>query len=121
MDQFSRSRSQLPTNQIEQAFRAIRTYDYNGTRIRTVCKNDVIWIVFSDVCQALGYANSRAQFKKLPDEVRTKVDILAKNTFACGVDKTGLYRFCLLSPKPGARAFYAWAVEEQIFEDYDGR
>lgn len=121
MDLLSRGRNSLNNDEIGAITKSIRKYFFGNNLIRTVCRDDEIWMVFSDVCRALGYANSRDQFKKLPDEVRTKVDVLAKNTLVGGVNKAGLYRFCTLSDKSQARELYAWAKDKQIFEDYDGR
>ena len=121
MDLCTRKRSDMSTDQLKQVLQSIRTYSFNGKSIRTVCSDDQIWMVFADVCAAVGFKNARHEIKRLlPEEVK-KLDIGLRNTLAAGITKSGLWRFASLSPRPEPKELYTWAEKEKIFDDYDGR
>ncbi len=121
MDTFSRERNAMDTEEMLAIVGNIRTYEFNVHKIRTVCKDDQIWMVFADVCRVLGYKNPRHQIKRIPESEKCKADILLKNTLVSCVSWMGLRRICTLSGFPDAMVFLQWAEKEQIFQDYDGR
>lgn len=121
MDAFSRERRTMDTEKLLSISRNIRIYDFKGNKIRTVCKDDQIWMVHSDICRALGYKNPQHQIKGVPENEKCKADILLKNTLVSCVSWMGLRRICTLSGFPDAMFFLQWAEKEQIFQDYDGR
>lgn len=121
MDMCTRKRSDMSTDQIKQVLQSIRTYSFNGAKIRTACADDQIWMVFADVCRAVNFKNPRHEVKRFSIEETKKLDIGLKNTLAACVNKSGLWRFASLSSRPEPKELYAWAEKEKIFDDYDGR
>ncbi len=115
MDRNSRKRSALTHEQIAEIFSRIHAFDYHGTRIRVVENNGQKWMVFADVCKALGYKNPNHQSKYLNSEEKCRLDIGLKNTLATCISQSGLHFFAMLANKESALEFYQWAVKE-IFE-----
>ena len=114
-------RSEMSTDSLMIAKQNIRSYEFSGICVRTVCSDDQIWMVFADVCKALHYVNPTHQVKYIPDEERKKVDILAKNGLVNAINLGGLRRICVLSTADNAMDFLKWAEAKKIFDDYDGR
>ena len=52
MDQFSRCRRSLASEQITEILNQLKFFDFNGYRIRAVEHEGKRWIVFADVCKA---------------------------------------------------------------------
>lgn len=86
-------------------------------QIRTVDVNNEPWFVGKDVCEALGYTNSR---KALCDHVKES----HKNTVTIRdgignlnktiIDEAGLYSLVMRSKLPQAEAFQEWVTGEVI-------
>lgn len=116
VDLQSRKRSALTREQIVEIFARIQTFDYSGTRIRVVEHDRQKWMVFADVCKALGYKNPNHQSKYLTAEEKCRLDIGLKNTLAVCISKPGLHFFTLLANKASATAFYEWAISVGVFD-----
>lgn len=117
----TRKRNSMSADELQQVLKNIRTYEFNGAKIRTVCADDQIWMVFSDVCKAVDFKNPQHESKRfLSDEMR-KIEIGLKNTLANCINKAGLWRFSFLSSRQEPKALYDWAEKEKVFDDYDGR
>lgn len=116
VDSQSRCRSKLTHEQIVEIFSRIQTFDYNGTRIRVVESNGQKWMVFSDICKALGCKNPNHQSKYLTSGEKCRLDIGLKNTLAVCISKGGLHFFTLLANKVSATAFYEWAISVGAFD-----
>ena len=115
VDQNSRRRSALTHEQIAEIFSRIQAFDYHGTRIRVVEHGGQKWMVFADVCKALGYKNPNHQSKYLSIGEKCRLDIGLKNTFATCVSERGLHFFTLLANKTSATEFYNWAISVAVF------
>ena len=86
-------------------------------QIRTIQQNGEPWFVGKDVCEALGYTNSR---KALCDHVKES----HKNTVTIRdgignpnktiIDEAGLYSLVMRSKLPQAEAFQEWVTGEVI-------
>lgn len=116
MDQQSRCRSLLTYDQLTTIFSRMQTAVYNKTRIRTVEHDGQHWIVFADICRALGYKNPNHESKKIRPEEKCRLDIGLKNTLAVCVNERGLYSFAVFSNKIAAFQFYQWAVKEVFYK-----
>ena len=74
------------------------------------------WFVAKDVCDILGYANSREAVAKLDEDERGVSEILTSS----GVQKmtiineSGLYNLILRSNKPKAKKFRKWVTNEVL-------
>lgn len=115
VDHNSRKRSTLTHEQIIEIFSRINALDYHGTRIRVVEHSGQKWMVFADVCKALGYTNPNHQSKYLNADEKCRLDIGLKNTLATCISEPGLHFFTILANKASATAFYEWAKNVGAF------
>lgn len=115
VDQFSRCRSSLSSEQICEILSKLKFFSFKGSRIRTIDSNGQRWIVFADICKALDYKNPSHQSKKVRSEEKCHLEVGLKNSLAVCINERGLYSFALFSNKESALEFYQWAVKE-IFE-----
>lgn len=115
MDRDSRKRSMLTHEQIVEIFSRIETFDYYGTRIRVVEHSGQKWMVFADVCKALGYKNPNHQSKYLTSGEKCRLDIGLKNTLATCISQSGLHFFTMLANKESATKFYNWVISVGVF------
>ena len=87
--------------------------------IRTMCneQGDVMFCA-KDVCDALGYNNSREALRKhvMSDDVtkRDTVDTLGRKNFASFINESGLYSLILSSKLESARRFKHWVTGEVL-------
>ena len=87
--------------------------------IRTMCneQGDVMFCA-KDVCDALGYNNSREALRKhvMSDDVtkRDTVDTLGRKNFASFINESGLYSLILSSKLESARRFKYWVTSEVL-------
>lgn len=115
MDRNSRKRSTLTHEQIAEIFSRIQVFDYHDTRIRVVEHSGQRWMVFADVCKALGYKNPNHQSKYLNFGEKCRLDIGLKNTLATCISQSGLHFFTMLANKKSASEFYNWAISAGVF------
>ena len=115
MDQNSRKRSTLTHEQLAEIFSRTKTFVFYGTRIRVVEHGGQKWMVFADVCKALGYKNPNHQSKYLTSGEKCRLDIGLKNTLATCINQDGLHFFTMLANKKSATEFYDWAISEGAF------
>lgn len=95
----------------------LKLWNFEDENVRIVDKDNNPWFVGKDVCDILGYVNSR---KAISDHCREKgvtiCDILSNG----GVQKTtiinepNLYRLITHSKLPRAEKFEAWVFEELL-------
>ncbi|MCI8363194.1 MAG: hypothetical protein HFJ41_08915 [Clostridia bacterium] len=112
---YIRRRSELSHEQIIEIFSRIQFLDYEGIRIRMVEHSGQKWMVFADVCRALGYKNPNHQSKYLNTDEKCHLDIGLKNALTTCINERGLKFFSALSSKESAAAFYEWAVSAGAF------
>ena len=86
--------------------------------IRTISINGQPFFVGKDVCDILGYSNSRdALAKHVDDEDKNTVAIrdgIAGNPNQIAVNESGLYSLILSSKLPAARRFRHWVTSEVL-------
>ena len=85
--------------------------------IRTMCNEQgEVMFCAKDVCDALGYNNSREALRKhvMSDDVtkRDTVDTLGRKNFASFINESGLYSLILSSKLESARRFKHWVTSE---------
>ncbi len=107
-----RSRNALENAELSDALENVKRHDFNGTVIRSVYMCGQTWVVFSDVCKALGYKNPSSEHKRVSDDQKRHIDIGLKNALAVCVNLDGLKRYAALSSKPVAVEFQRWTAEE---------
>ena len=115
MDLHTRTRTSLTKGELAEIFDRIETLNYKGFRIRTVKHDGQLWIVFADICKALGYRNPAHESKRLDSEEKCKLDIGLKNTLALCINRDGLYTFLLFSGKTEVAEFREWA-SKKVFD-----
>ena len=115
MDQFSRCRRSLASEQITEILNQLKFFDFNGYRIRAVEHEGKRWIVFADVCKALGYKNATHEAKSFPPYEKRRIEIGLKNTLAICINESGLARFTLFANKEQAVIFRDWAATTIFF------
>ena len=91
-------------------------FDFNGTNIRTVTKDEVTWFVIADIAQALGYDHVPHAIRILDDDEKEvhKVDTLGGKQKMSVCNESGLYHLTLLSKRPEAKQFRKWVTSEVL-------
>lgn len=115
----ARARSILTANELIEIDAKIQKFFWGNKAIRTIDDNGQRWVVFADICKALGYKNPNHESKKVELEDKCKLEIGLKNTLAVCISKRGLYVFSLLSNKSEASDFRLWA-DREIFDRQGG-
>jgi prophage antirepressor-like protein len=93
-------------------------FNFGTHAVRVVMRGDTPWFVAKDVCDALGYVNSR-------DAVADHLDADERSTVANSdgrngggkitiINESGLYALVLRSRKPEARKFAKWVTGEVL-------
>lgn len=118
MDTASRRRSLIQTESLLEIVSRIKVRSFGDRAIRYLDDAGDRWIVFSDICKALGYKNPNHESKKVDPEEKRKLDIGLRNTLAVCINRRGLLRFVLFANKPEASEFLSWATRE-IFSDWN--
>lgn len=114
----TRSRSTMPAPQLHDVLESVKTHEFNGAVIRSVERNGQTWLVFSDVCKALGYKNPNHEHKRIANSQKLYADIGLKNSLAMCVSCYGLILFLRLSQKPLAKELLHWISCEFPKEGY---
>jgi len=96
---------------------AISQYQFGNHPVRIAMRGDEPWFVAKDVCDALGYANSRGA---LADHLDADERGVASADTPGGqqkmqiINESGLYALVLRSRKPEARKFAKWVTGEVL-------
>jgi prophage antirepressor-like protein len=95
----------------------ITPFNFNTHAVRVIQRDGAPWFVASDICEALGYANSRkAVADHLDDDEKgvTIGDTLGGKQALTIINESGLYALVLRSRKPEARKFAKWVTSEVL-------
>ena len=90
MDCGTRPRKNISTDELLKIASRVRICSYSGNSIRYLDAENDRWIVFTDVCRALGYKNPNHESKKVDSDEKCKLDIGLKNTLAVCINRRGL-------------------------------
>ena len=96
----------------------IELFAYEQKEVRTIVKeNGENWFAGIDVCNILGYANSRDTIKKLDEDEKELTYLNAtagqkRQTWI--ISESGLYSLILNSEKSEAKAFKRWVTHEVL-------
>lgn len=112
MDTSIRRRSEIPTEKFLEIAARIKSTVYSGHKIRYLDANEERWVVFSDICKALGYKNPNHESKKVDPMEKCRLDVGLKNTLAVCINQRGLLRFTLFANNSKVTEFLAWAKSE---------
>lgn len=95
---------------------ALSTFNFDNQQVRTVLKNDEVWFVASDVCEALDILNASQLVSRLDEDERDicTVYTLRGNQELLSINESGLYSLVLTSRKPEARRFKRWITHEVL-------
>lgn len=115
MDNAARPRKDISTDDLLKIAARIRICNYGENTIRHLDADGDRWIVFADICKALGYKNPSHESKKVDSDEKCKLDIGLKNTLAVCINRRGLLRFALFANKAETVAFRVWA-DKEIFD-----
>ena len=119
MSRDARLRSEISIDDLLEIVSRIGTCTYAGTKVRYLDDGGERWIVFADICKALGYKNPNHESKKVDSSEKRKLEIGLKNTLAVCINQRGLLGFTLFSNKAEAVEFRAWA-DAEIFGTKEG-
>lgn len=95
----------------------ITPFNFGTHAVRVITRDNQPWFAAVDVCNALGYRNSRkAVADHLDDDERgvTTSDTLGGNQQLTIISESGLYALVLRSRKPEARKFAKWVTSEVL-------
>ena len=92
-------------------------FDFNGSSVRTVLQDngELFWVA-KDVCDVLGYSNSRDAVEKLDEDEYLVSEIPTsgqKRKMQC-VNESGLYTLIFRSNKEIAKMFRRWVTHEVL-------
>ena len=87
MDYAARARRNISTDDLLQIASRVHSCSYGRNSIRSLDAEGDRWIVFADICKALGYKNPNHESKKVDPEEKRKLDIGLKNTLAVCANK----------------------------------
>ena len=93
-----------------------QTFNFMGTDVRVVMKDDEPWFVAPDVCTVLGVTNNRDALRILDDDEKG-VGISDTNggPQTVGIiSEAGMYTLALRSRKPQAKPFRRWVTHEVL-------
>lgn len=96
---------------------ALQQFEYlPGMNLRVLQRDGEPWFVTTDVCKALGIANSRAAAFELDPEEKGVVtaDTLGGQQRVSIISESGLYLLVLKSRKEEAKAFQKWVTGEVL-------
>lgn len=93
------------------------TFKFDQHPVRIVLRDGEPWFVAKDVCDALGYSNSRGALADHLDDDEKGVaaaDTLGGRQQMQVISESGLYALVLRSRKPEARKFAKWVTSEVL-------
>lgn len=96
---------------------SVSPFNFGTHAVRVVMQDDQPWFVAKDVCDTLGYSNSRDTIAKhLDDDERgvANSDTLGGEQKLTIINESGLYALVLRSRKPEARKFAKWVTSEVL-------
>lgn len=93
-----------------------RTFNFMGTDVRVVMKDDEPWFAASDVSGILGLSNPRSSLALLDDDEKGvhTVDTLGGRQEMTIISEAGMYTLALRSRKPQAKPFRRWVTHEVL-------
>lgn len=92
------------------------SFNYQQSAVRVVMRDGEPWFVAKDVCDVLGYSNSRMALERLDDDEKGVSTIYTHGgpQEMSVVNEPGLYSLILTSRKPEARQFKRWVTHEVL-------
>lgn len=93
------------------------SFNFHSHPVRVIMRENQPWFVAKDVCNALGYSNSRdAVATHLDDDEKgvATSDTLRGEQQLSIISESGLYALVLRSRKPEARKFAKWVTSEVL-------
>lgn len=93
-----------------------KVFNYGGTRVRTVVKNNEAWFVTKDVCEVLGIKRVDSATRKLNETQKDthRVSTLGGKQSMSIVNESGLYKLVFRSDKKEAEHFTDWVTTEVL-------
>ena len=82
-------------------------------QVRTLLRDDEVWFVATDVCNALELTNVSMVVGRLDDDERSKLN-LGRQGEVNIVNEYGLYNLVMASRKPEAKKFKRWITHEVL-------
>lgn len=91
----------------------LTVFDFEGSEIRTIRKNDDVWFSATDVATQLGLSNTTVAISKLDEDERSKFN-LGRQGQSNFISEPGLYKLIGSSRKPQAKRFNRWVTHEVL-------
>ena len=97
----------------------IQMFNYQEHQVRTVIINGNPWFVAKDICEILGYANSRKTVADHVDEEDKRDGVTIRDAIGRAqeptlVNESGLYSLILSSKLPSAKQFKHWVTSKVL-------
>lgn len=92
-------------------------FNYDGSEIRTVQKDNETWWVLKDVCDVLDLSNPTRVAERLDEDELSSAqvtDSLGREQQTNIINESGLYTVILRSDKPKAKDFKRWVTHEVL-------
>lgn len=96
---------------------SVSPFSFGTHAVRVIVKDGAPWFVAKDICDTLGYSNSRKTLADhLDDDEKgvTNSDTLGGSQKLTIINESGLYALVLRSRKPEARKFAKWVTSEVL-------
>ena len=95
----------------------LKTFDFQGSQVRTITKDGEPWFVVADACRVLGLSNPSIVADRLdPDDLSQAeaIDSMGRPQQVTITNESGIYDLILRSDKPEARKFKRWITHEVL-------
>jgi prophage antirepressor-like protein len=94
----------------------LQVFNNSQFKVRTLLKDEEIWFVAKDVCEALGFKNRYTSIALLDDDEKVlhNMDTPGGSQNITIINESGLYSLILRSRKPEAKAFKKWITSEVL-------
>lgn len=97
----------------------ISIFNFNNNKIRTIIKDNIIYFIANDICNALNLKNTSNVMLKIPKEDKIQIDpkiVLGSvsNQYIWAVNESGLYLLIFKSKKEEAIKFKKWITSELL-------
>jgi anti-repressor protein len=91
-----------------------KIFNYNGSQMRTIVKDNHPWFVVKDVCEILGLTNPSESVKALDDDEKSTLRISEGGPEVNIINEPGLYSLVIRSNKLEAKQFKRWITHEVL-------
>lgn len=94
----------------------LQSFNYMGSDIMTIFKNNDVWFVAKDVCEILELSDVSMSLKRLDDDEKLTQTLFVsgQNRNVSLINESGLYQLIFTSRKEEAKRFKKWVTSDVL-------